>query len=148
MAEEKVLPDVLSKMECAQINPVTLAFVGDAVYTLYVKERLVRSCEEKVGELQRVSAKIVSAKGQSVFLDRVLPLLTEEELSVFRRGKNAKKATKSKSATNLEYSRSTGFEAVLGYLHLSGDRARIEELLSLSDENLYRCIRQERVFKP
>ncbi|MBO4940048.1 MAG: ribonuclease III [Clostridia bacterium] len=139
---------ILSKTECGQINPVTLAFVGDAVYTLYVKERLVLSGEGKAGEFQRASAKIVSAKGQSEFLDKILPMLTEEESAIFRRGKNAKKATKSKSATNLEYSRSTGFEAVLGYLYLTGEDDRIRELLAQGDDSVYQRVELEKVFKP
>ena len=140
--------NILSKTECGQINPVTLAFVGDAVYTLYVKERLVLSGEGKAGEFQRASAQIVSAKGQSEFLDKILPMLTEEESAIFRRGKNAKKASKSKSATNLEYSRSTGFEAVLGYLYLTGEDERIRELLAQGDDSVYRRVEQEKVFKP
>jgi len=102
--------EILTVKEALQINPVTLAFVGDTVYSLYVRERLALSGCGKVGQLQKVAAQVVSAKGQSEFLDKVLPMFTEEEADVFRRAKNAKKATKSKSATSLEYSRSTGLK--------------------------------------
>ncbi|MBQ8229136.1 MAG: ribonuclease III [Clostridia bacterium] len=125
---------ILSTTEALQIPPVTLAFVGDAVYSLFVREQLTLEVGGKAAELQRVATKVVSARGQSAFLDRLLPLLSEEEEGVFRRGKNAKKATKSKSASHLEYSRSTGFEAVLGYLYLTGRDARIRELLSVYGE--------------
>ena len=126
----------LTKTEAAQFNPVTLAFVGDAVYSTYVRERLALSGKGKAADFQRAAIKIVSAKGQSAFLDRILSLLTEEEAEIFRRGKNAKKATKSKSASSLEYNRSTGFEAVLGYLYLTGEEERIGQLLSnLTDED-------------
>lgn len=126
----------LTKTEAAQFNPVTLAFVGDAVYSAYVRERLALSGYGKAADFQRVAIKIVSAKGQSAFLDRILPLLTEEESEIFRRGKNAKKVTKSKSASSLEYNRSTGFEAVLGFLYLTGEEGRIGELLSnLTEED-------------
>ena len=114
--------EILSEREAAQINPVTLAFVGDAVYSLYVRERLAIELGGKTADLQKVAAKVVSAQGQSVFLDKLFPLFTEEETDIFRRGKNAKKATKSKSATHLEYNRSTGFEAVIGYLYLTGKK--------------------------
>lgn len=128
--------DNLTKAEAAQFNPVTLAFVGDAVYSTYVRERLALSGNGKAADFQRAAIKIVSAKGQSAFLDRILPLLTEQESEIFRRGKNAKKATKSKSASSLEYNRSTGFEAVLGYLYLTGEEERIGQLLSnLTDED-------------
>ena len=119
--------------QARQINPVNLAFLGDAVYSLWVRERLVRSGGGSAASFQRAAGKIVSAQGQSAFLERVLPLLTEEEEEIYRRGRNAKKATKSKSATAAEYNRSTGFEAVLGYLQLLGRTERIEELLSLLD---------------
>ena len=122
---------ILSTTEALQISPVTLAFVGDAVYSLFVREQLTLEIGGKAADLQRVATRVVSARGQSEFLDRLLPLLSEEETGVFRRGKNAKKATKSKSASHLEYSRSTGFEAVLGYLYLTGRDARIRELLSV-----------------
>ena len=138
----------ISKIECAQIHPVVLAFVGDAVYTLYVKERLVLSGEGKTGKFQRASAQIVSARGQSAFLEKILPLLTEEESYIFKRGKNAKKATKSKSASSLEYNRSTGFEALLGYLYLTGEEDRIRELLAQSNEEDFKRIEAVQVFKP
>lgn len=140
--------EVLSHQEVLQISPVTLAFVGDAVYSLYVRERLTLVHGGKAADLQRVSSKVVSAQGQSVFLEKLLPLFTEEESDVFRRGKNAKKATKSKSASNLEYSRSTGFEAVLGYLYLTGKTERITELLSQADEEVFATVEAAKPFKP
>ncbi len=140
--------EVLTKKEAMQLNPVALAFVGDAVYSLYVRERLALSGCGKVALLQKTAAKVVSAKGQSEFLEKTLPLFTEEEADIFRRGKNAKKGTKSKSATSLEYNRSTGFEAVLGYLYLIGEEERIKELLSVSDVESYVIQEEKTPFKP
>lgn len=111
-----------------QMNPVVLAFVGGAVYTLFVRERLALSHQYKTGELDRRTAEIVSAHGQSEKLEKILPLLTEEEEEIFRRGRNAKKPAKSKNASVGEYVRSTGFEALLGYLYLTGQTERLEEL--------------------
>ena len=138
----------LDKIKAAQINPVTLAFLGDAVYSLYVREQLVKSGTGKAADLQRAASKVVSAKGQSAFLERVLPTLSQEEEEIYRRGRNAKKATKSKSASVAEYSRSTGFEAVLGYLYLIGESERINELLSMIDETQLQGIAAEKVYKP
>lgn len=112
------------------LSPVTLAFVGDAVYSLYVRERFVLSTDFKTGELQQLTSQEVSARGQSMLLEKLLPLFTVEENEIFRRGRNAKKATKSKNASVAEYNRSTGFEAVLGYLYLTGRYKRIDELLN------------------
>ena len=127
----------MQEAEVMQINPVTLAFLGDAVYALYVRDKLVRSFSGKAGELQKTASKVLSARGQSALLNKVLPLLTEDEEDVYKRGRNAKKATKSKNADAVEYARSTGFEAVLGYLYLAGDNERIETLLSnIAEEDL------------
>ena len=140
--------EVLTKTQAARINAVTLAFLGDAVFTLFVRERLVRSNTGKAADLQRAAAKLVSAKGQSVFLDKVLALFTEEENEVFHRGRNAKKATKSKNASAGEYARSTGFEAVLGSLYLTGEDERIARLLSLIDEVELKGISAVAAYKP
>jgi len=123
------------KERVKQMNPVVLAFVGDAVYTLFVRERLALSLKYKTGELDRRTAELVSAHGQSLALERILPLLNEEEDAVFRRGRNAKKPTKSKNASVGEYVRSTGFEALLGYLYLTGQAERIKELFFPSTED-------------
>ncbi len=120
----------ISVEKAANLSPVTLAFVGDAVYSLYVRERLVLSTDFKTGALQRLTSNEVSAHGQSQLLEKLQPLFTEEENDIYRRGRNAKKATKSKNASVAEYNRSTGFEAVLGYLYLTGQYKRIDELLN------------------
>ena len=137
----------LSVEEAKQMNPVTLAFLGDAVYSLYVRERMVRK-GGKPSEFQRAASKVVSARGQSAFLENVLPLFSQEEEEVYRRGRNAKKATKSKHATAAEYNRSTGFEAVLGYLYLTGNEERLYFLLAQTDEALLQGQAAEQVFKP
>ena len=111
------------------LSPVVLAFVGDAVYSLYVREKLVLGTDFKTGTLQKLSSRQVSAKGQSELIERLLPALTEEEADIFRRGRNAKKSTRSRHASVGEYNRSTGFEALIGYLYLTGRHERIDELL-------------------
>ena len=138
----------MEKSEAIAVNPVTLAFLGDAVYTLYIRDRLVRSGTGKAADFQRASAKLVSARGQSAFLERVLPLFTEEESDIFRRGRNAKKPTKSKNASVAEYARSTGFEAVIGFLYLTGEYERILYLFSLVDEEDLKGQAAEKAYKP
>ena len=121
--------DFLAPETARSLSPVTLAFVGDAVYSLYVREQLVRSADFKAWQLNKLSSQKVSAHGQSELAERILPLLTEEEAEVYRRGRNAKKTARAKHATVSEYNRSTGFEAVMGYLYLTGRYDRIEVLL-------------------
>ena len=122
--------ECMSRERARQISPVVLAFVGDAVQSLYVRESLVFSSDYKTGELQRLSAARVSAHGQAELLAAIEPRFTEEERDIFLRGRNAKKPTKSKNASVQEYVRSTGLEAVLGFLYLTGAYERIGELLS------------------
>lgn len=121
--------EILSPEGARNLNPVVLAFVGDAVYSLYVREKLVRGTDFKTGMLQKLASQKVSAHGQSELTEKILPALTEEEADIFRRGRNAKKTTRSKHASVGEYNRSTGFEALLGYLYLTGQYQRIDFLL-------------------
>lgn len=142
------LESILTKEEAKQLNPIVLAFVGDAVYSLYVRERLVFTGGGKAGDFQRSASKVVSARGQSELLDKLLPLFTDEESEIYRRGRNAKKATKSKNASAAEYNRSTGFEAVLGYLYVTGEKARIDSLLSNADDTMFQTTALQTPFKP
>ncbi len=119
----------ITEKEARILSPVTLAFVGDAVYSLYVRERLVLTTDFNTGTLQKLTSAEVSAHGQSELLEKIQPLFTEEENDIFKRGRNAKKSTRSKSASVAEYNRSTGFEAVLGYLYPTGQYQRISRLL-------------------
>ena len=121
----------VSEQKAKNLSPITLAFVGDAVYSLYVREKLVLSTDFSTGTLQKLTSSEVSAHGQSELLEKIQPLFTEEETDVFKRGRNAKKSTRSKNASVAEYNRSTGFEAVLGFLYLTGQYQRIEKLLEV-----------------
>ena len=116
------------KERVKQMNPVVLAFVGDAVYTLYVRERLALACGFGTGELNRRTAEAVSAHGQSDALERVLPLLTEEELAVFKRGRNAHVHGCPAGCTVAQYHAATALEALFGWLWLSGQADRCGEL--------------------
>jgi len=139
---------VMDRSQAKLLNPLLLAFVGDAVYSLYIRERLAFKGEGKLSQLQSTVSKLVSASGQSAFLNELLPLFTEEEEEIYRRGRNAKKATKSKNASAVDYNRSTGFEAVLGFLYVVGDKNRLDELLNVADESLFQVENTPAPFKP
>lgn len=119
----------MSEERAKGMNAVVLAFIGDAAYSLYVRESLVFASDYKTGVLQKLSSERVSAKGQAALVERIYERLTEEEREIFLRGRNAKKPTKSKNATVAEYNLSTGFEAVIGYLYLTGNYGRMDELI-------------------
>ncbi len=123
----------IPESDARNLSPVTLAFVGDAVYSLYVRARLVTGNDLPASKLQKLSSAQVSARGQNALLKEVLPTFTEDEQAIFLRGRNAKKPTKSKNASVAEYNNSTGFEAVLGYLYLTGQYKRISEILGAED---------------
>lgn len=109
-------------------SPLSLAFVGDGVLELLVRRRLVEHTRLVPGKLHSTCVKYVSAKGQCRALEVLEPMLTEQEQAVLRRGRNASKATVAKHATPQEYRASTGFEALLGWLYLTGQNDRIQEL--------------------
>ena len=125
------------KMDAAkakELNPVVLAFVGDAVYSLFVRERLAFNSDKKTGELNKLAVAEVKATAQAAFYNRIKNLLTIDEDNVFHRARNAKKTTRAKSATVAEYNVSTGLEAVLGYLYVIGDIERLNFLLNEGKE--------------
>ncbi len=124
------LQDKIDKSRANNINPIALAFVGDAVYSLIVRERLVFETDYKTGELNKQTSSVVKATAQAELIKEIMPLLTEEEMLVFKRGRNAKKGTRAKNASVVEYNLSTGFEAVIGYLYMIGDIDRINFLVN------------------
>ena len=141
----------MQKEEVLQIHPVALAFVGDAVYSLYVREKLVKSGEDKPAIYQKAAARAVSARGQNDLLQSIEPLFTTEEADIFRRARNAKKGSKAKSASVAEYNRSTGIEAVIGYLYLTNQFERINRLLgfiSVEPQKEREIIAENKEFKP
>ena len=115
------------------ITTPALAYLGDSVLEVLVRERLVKQGLSSSAKLNAASLSFVSAVAQSAAVDRVLPALGEEELGVFRRGKNAGH-TKNvpRSATPEEYHRATGLECLFGWLHLCGRTERMRELFAIA----------------
>lgn len=121
----------MSAEKANQLPATALAFVGDAVFTLYVRYHLAALHDFKTGELTRRAAKTVSAVFQSKILDFIEPELTESELSIVKRCRNAHTNNSAKNASAREYHRATGLEGLLGYLYLTGSNVRLDEILSL-----------------
>lgn len=108
-------------------SPSTLAFVGDAVFGLLVRTKL-SEIERPIGQLHKMSVDYVNANAQAQGFEMIKDLLTEREISVFKRGRNLHVGGVPKSTTVGNYHAATGVEALFGYLHLSGETARINEL--------------------
>ena len=117
-----------------QLSPLNLAFIGDCVYEMLVRETLVAAANRPVNDLHRESVKFVSAKAQTAAYDKIKDCLTEEETAVYKRGRNAKVGHNPKSASQGEYHIATGVEALFGYLYLTEQHDRIKELFKIISE--------------
>ncbi|MBO5037192.1 MAG: ribonuclease III [Clostridia bacterium] len=115
------------RREAAMYSPLTLAYLGDCVYELLVREMLVRKGNKPNGKLHGEATKFVSSKGQSEAFLKIEHILTEEEIAIFKRGRNAHSVPNKNNDAD-EYRRATGLETLFGYLRLCGDDDRIEEL--------------------
>ena len=125
----------MSKGELNRISPLTLAYLGDTVYESYIREYIIKkNIFTKINELHKEAIKYVNAHSQSKAIKGLEKELTEEEMSVFKRGRNHKKNTAAKNAKIVDYRHSTGFEAVIGYIYLSGNIDRLEYIISKSIE--------------
>ena len=117
-----------------QLSPLTLAFVGDAVYETYIRTRLAKDVNMQVSKLHKLAVKYVSAVAQSNIVHTLESTFTEEELGVYKRGRNAHSHTSAKNADIVDYRHATGFEALIGYLYLKKENQRLDEILKLSFE--------------
>ncbi|MFD2730021.1 Mini-ribonuclease 3 [Enterococcus camelliae] len=114
-----------------QLNGLALAYVGDAIYEVYVRDYLIQSGLTRPNQLHKTATHYVSAKAQASLIQKMQnqQLLSEEEQEIFRRGRNSKSYTSAKNADIITYRISTGFEALIGYLHLTKQTERLEELV-------------------
>ena len=119
-------------MDLNLINVITLAYIGDAVYEVYVREYLIKKGIAKVEESQKESVKYVSAKNQCKILSYLMDnnLLTENELDIVKRGRNYKRSSHPKNTDIITYKMSSGFEAMIGYLYLNNDKDRLNEIMN------------------
>lgn len=119
-------------MDINTINIVTLAYLGDAVYEIYIRETLIKKGLAKVEDLQKSATTYVSAKGQANILTNLLDnnILTEEEIEIVKRGRNYKRSSHPKHTDIITYKLSTGFETLIGYLYYNKKRDRLEEILN------------------
>ena len=122
-------PD-MTEAEAGSYSPLALAFQGDAFYELAVRTMLLSEGNARPNDLNRRKRRLVNAGAQSQMMETIEPMLTEAEEAVYRRGRNAKSYTMAKNATMADYRRATGFEALVGYLYLSGRKERAYALIA------------------
>lgn len=111
-------------------SPLTLAFIGDGVYDLLVRDYLVRQANRPVGELNKRKVALVNCESQAAFAKSLMPKLSEREQAVYKRGRNAAPKCTPKHGTVADYHSATGLEALFGYLHINGEQDRIKELFN------------------
>ena len=127
----------MSKAQIDGISNLGLAHMGDCVYEILCRAYLCAQGDKTVDQLHRDTIKMVKATTQAKFADKMLPLLSEEELAYYRRGKNSHVHAVPKSATPAEYAKATGVEALFGGLYLAGQNDRINEIFVTVMEELY-----------
>ena len=117
-------------------SPLTLAYIGDAVYEIVIRTIIVEKGNAPVNKLHHKASSLVKAVAQKEAMEKILPLLTKEEEAIYKRGRNAKSYTSAKNASVIDYRIATGFEALMGFLYLMGRNERMLELVKNAVNNL------------
>lgn len=134
--EESLIRKLKREFACEEVDikaysPLTLAYIGDSIYDVMIRTVVVERGNRSANNLHKMSVKYVNAGVQSAMADALLEALSEEELAVYKRGRNAKSYTKAKNATVNDYRKATGLEALFGYLYLQDKMDRIIELIKI-----------------
>ena len=126
----------LTKAKCDvnMLSPLNLAFVGDTVFDLFVREKLVCEANRPVNKLHNKAASVLKASSQARAAERIRERLTEQEQNVLRRGRNAHVNHKAKNMSEADYHLATGLEALFGYLYLKGETERLNEIFEMITE--------------
>ena len=127
----------LENRDLKTYSPLTLAYIGDGAYEIIIRTILVSQGNCPPNKLHKRASALVKAETQSDMMTVIEPLLTEEEESVYKRGRNAKSYTMAKNASMSDYRRATGFEALMGYLYLDGRQDRMAELIKIGLEKVH-----------
>ena len=126
----------IADVDIRTYSPLTLAYIGDGIYDLVIRSVVVARGNTRAGELHKRTSQIVKAHTQAQMMEALLPLLTEEEADIYRRGRNAKSPTMAKNATMSDYRKAAGFEALMGWLYVKDEFERLVELVKAGAESL------------
>lgn len=125
----------IEEQDMRSYSPLVLAYIGDGIYELVIRSIVVGQGNRQVNKLHRQASRLAKAQAQSSMMETLLPLLEEEEVQIYKRGRNAKSYTTAKNASVNDYRRATGFEALMGYLYLQGKMGRLLELVKTAVEH-------------
>ena len=126
----------MEEVDIREYSPLTLAYIGDCIYDLVIKSKVINEGNKQVNKLHQETSKLVQASAQSLMMRTMQEHLTEEEHAVYKRGRNAKSVSPAKNQSITDYRRATGFEALLGYLYLKKDYKRLLELVKIGLDSL------------
>lgn len=126
----------MQEVDVQTYSPLTLAYIGDCIYDLIIKNLVINQGNKQVQKLHKETSALVQAQTQSKMMRTMQEYLTEEEHAVYRRGRNSKTVTPAKNQTITDYRRATGFEALLGYLYLQKDYRRLLDLVKIGLDSL------------
>ena len=126
----------MEEVDIREYSPLTLAYIGDSIYALIIKSIIVNRGNKQVNKLHKDTADLVQASTQSKMMRTMQEYLTEEEHTVYKRGRNSKSVTPAKNQSVTDYRRATGFEALLGYLYLKKDWKRLLDLVKIGLDSL------------
>lgn len=134
MHKELMETFVQKEVSASDYSPLTLAYLGDCVYELVIRSKLVYTANAPVDVLNRKASNLAKAPTQAKMIDAIMDSLSDEEQAVYRRGRNAHSATKAKNASVTDYRKATGWEALIGYLYIQERFDRIMELIRMGFE--------------
>ncbi len=124
---------MIDKEKAGLYSPLVLAYIGDSVYEVFTRKKVLEGNPNlPAHKLHKENVKYVKAKAQSNAMEKIEPMLQESELAIYKRGRNAKSATVPKNADLTDYRRATGFEALIGFLELSGQHERLVEIMEIA----------------
>ena len=121
----------LKPQDVRMISPLTFAYIGDCIYDLVIRTIVVGKGNTSVNSLHKKTCSMVKASGQKDAFAKIEGILTEEEMDIFKRGRNAKSYTSAKNASKADYHVATGYEALIGYLYMTGRMSRVLELIKI-----------------
>ncbi len=126
----------LKENDIKSYSPLTLAYIGDAVYEIIIRTIVVSEGNTQVNKMHKKSSNLVKAETQANIIKAIMDDLSEEELATYKRGRNAKSYTSAKNASISDYRMATGFEALIGYLYLTGQTERMTEIVKMGMEKI------------
>ena len=121
----------LDGLDPKSYSPLSLAYIGDAIYEIVIRTIVMSAGNMSVNKYHKKSSSMVKASAQKEVFEKIEPFLTEEEMAVYKRGRNSKSGSVAKNASMMDYRKATGVEALVGYLYLAGDMDRIIELIGI-----------------